>query len=88
MPTLLVQYVLAEEGVYNVKAGAGVGYHFGSLTEESLQVSGKWTGKIEYLYVDYGTVSGTFVNAGGGIQANFSSHITDHVLRAGVNYHF
>jgi len=51
-------------------------------------ISGKWTGKIEYLYVDYGTVNGTFVNAGGGIQANFSSHITDHVLRAGVNYHF
>jgi len=45
MPTLLVQYVLAEEGVYNVKAGAGMGYHFGSLTEESPQVSGRWTGK-------------------------------------------
>jgi len=45
MPTLLVQYVLADEGVYNVKVGTGMGYHFGSLTEESPQVSGRWTGK-------------------------------------------
>jgi outer membrane immunogenic protein len=51
-------------------------------------ISGKWTGKIEYLYVDYGTVNGTFVNAGGGIQANFSSHVTDNVVRAGLNYHY
>jgi outer membrane immunogenic protein len=51
-------------------------------------ISGKWTGKVEYLYCDYGTVDGTFVNAGGGIQASFSSHITDNVLRVGLNYHY
>jgi outer membrane immunogenic protein len=51
-------------------------------------ISGPWTGKIEYLYVDYGTVNGTFINVGGGIQANFSSHITDNVLRIGLNRRF
>jgi outer membrane immunogenic protein len=51
-------------------------------------ISGKWTGKIEYLYVDYGTVNGTFTDPGAGIQASFSSHVTDNVVRAGLNYHY
>ena len=51
-------------------------------------ISGKWTGKIEYLYVDYGTVSGNVVNTAAFIQANYSSRITDHVLRVGLNYHY
>jgi outer membrane immunogenic protein len=51
-------------------------------------ISGPWTGKIEYLYVDYGTVNGTFVNAPALVQANFSSRITDNVLRIGLNRRF
>ena len=39
MPTLIGQYVLADEGVYNLKAGLGVGYHFGSLSEKSSLVN-------------------------------------------------
>ncbi len=31
MPTLIVQYVLWDERLYNVKAGAGLGYHIASL---------------------------------------------------------
>ncbi len=31
LPSLIVQYVLLSEPVYNVKVGAGAGYHFGSL---------------------------------------------------------
>jgi outer membrane immunogenic protein len=48
----------------------------------------RWTGKIEYLYVDYGTVSGTVVDIPAGIGANLSSRVTDNVLRVGLNYHF
>jgi outer membrane immunogenic protein len=47
-----------------------------------------WTGKIEYLYVDLGTVSGTVINAPALIGANYSSRITDNIFRVGVNYHF
>ena len=52
---------------------------------------GNWTGKIEYLYVDLGTVSGgpfttALVNGGGFINAAFNSRITDNILRFGVNY--
>lgn len=37
-PTLILQRSLAERGVFNVRAGAGAGYHFGSLSEKYLYV--------------------------------------------------
>jgi outer membrane immunogenic protein len=59
------------------------------------QISGNWTGKIEYLYMDLGTVSGgPFVTTiapvvrANFLAASFSSKITDHILRAGLNYKF
>jgi len=52
------------------------------------RLSGNWTGKIEYLYMDLGTVSGTVVNTPALIGANWSSHITDNILRVGLNYKF
>jgi outer membrane immunogenic protein len=52
------------------------------------RLTDRWTGKIEYLYADYGTVSGAVVNTVAGIGANYSSRITDNVLRVGLNYHF
>ena len=52
---------------------------------------GNWTGRIEYLYVDLGTVSGSFATSliapsGGPVIASFSSHVTDHIVRVGVSY--
>jgi outer membrane immunogenic protein len=54
-------------------------------------VSGNWTAKIEYLYIDLGDVSGSFVTpltttAGNPLTATFRSHITDNILRVGFNY--
>jgi hypothetical protein len=37
-PTLVLQYVLANEGVFNVRAGAGLGYHFGRLAKKFFTV--------------------------------------------------
>ena len=42
-----------------------------------------WTGKIEYLYMDLGTISVIPPVAGG-----FSSRVTDNILRVGVSYQF
>jgi len=52
--------------------------------------SSNWTAKAEYLYIDYGSVSGSVINTTLFIPTNFSysSKITDHVFRAGVNYKF
>lgn len=54
------------------------------------RLGGNWTGKLEGLYMDYGSVSGSPVLATGAIPLRFdySSKVTDVVLRAGVNYHF
>ena len=50
-----------------------------------------WTGKIEYLYIDLGTFSNTWAVPGAGAAftpVGFSSHVTDNIVRVGVNYHF
>lgn len=54
------------------------------------QIAGNWTGKAEYLYADYGTVSWTAPTVGTVplINANFNSRVTDHILRGGINYKF
>ncbi len=56
-------------------------------------VTGNWTAKLEYLYMDLGDVSGTFVTpvvapSGGFLRSSYNSHITDNILRVGVNYRF
>jgi hypothetical protein len=45
MPTVFGQYTLIDEGTYNVKAGAGMGYHFGSLTEKFSNLDDQYTGR-------------------------------------------
>jgi outer membrane immunogenic protein len=64
------------------------GWTLGAGVEERL--SAQWSCKIEYLYMDLGTV-----NANGALPTNFiplnvafSSRFTDNIVRAGVNYRF
>jgi outer membrane immunogenic protein len=47
-----------------------------------------WTAKLEYLYIDLGTIHDTFAGSGpfGPITAN--SRIVEHVLRAGLSTRF
>jgi outer membrane immunogenic protein len=57
------------------------------------QLVGNWTGKIEYLYVNLGTVSGGPLFAPGAFvfpasTLGFSSTVQDHIVRVGVNYKF
>ncbi|MGY8633280.1 porin family protein [Bradyrhizobium sp. 14AA] len=61
-------------------AGAGVE---GKITQN-------WSAKLEYLYMDLGRFSsGPFtLSPALPISANVSSHFTDHILRAGINYQF
>jgi outer membrane immunogenic protein len=58
------------------------------------RIGGNWTAKLEYLYMDLGTVSagpiptniiGTARNP---LAASYSTHFTDNILRVGVNYIF
>jgi len=68
-----------------------VGYTVGAGVEEA--IGGNWTAKLEYLYMDLGRTSGTFLTTipalGGGVLSyNYSSRITDNIVRVGLNYKF
>ena len=45
MPSLILQYMLLDRGVYNVRAGVGGGYHFGSLQEKYFVINTTYSGK-------------------------------------------
>jgi outer membrane immunogenic protein len=68
-----------------------VGWTVGAGVEGA--IGGNWTAKLEYLYVDLGRTTGSFLTTfgavgGGVLSSNYSSRITDNVLRVGVNYRF
>ena len=42
--------------------------------------------KLEYLYVNLGTISQTFT--AGGLTGTSNSKVTDNILRLGVNFKF
>jgi outer membrane immunogenic protein len=69
------------------------GWTIGSGTEGKLLIPG-WTYKIEYLYVDLGSLDDndppppTTISVLGGGQIHTHTHFTDNILRAGLNYQF
>src|SRR5260370_1378629 len=68
---------------HNTKAGLAVG---GGIEG---RLAGNWTAKIEYLYLDLGTVTVIPAPALNSTTAvAFNSRITDNILRVGVNYKF
>jgi outer membrane immunogenic protein len=56
-------------------------------------IGGNWTAKIEYLHMDLGDISASFVTpitapSGAPVAVRYTSHITDNILRVGLNYRF
>jgi outer membrane immunogenic protein len=62
-------------------------------------IAGGWSAKLEYLYVDLGSISNTLPIAinpafgpafttGGVASATSTSHVRDNILRLGLNYRF
>jgi outer membrane immunogenic protein len=63
------------------------------------RLGGGWSAKLEYLYVDLGHITETFPIAinpafgpafinGGSASTTSTYHVTDNIMRAGVNYRF
>jgi outer membrane immunogenic protein len=53
--------------------------------------AGNWSAKIEYLYMDLGSISNSVVlptASGFPLGANVTSRITDSIIRGGISYHF
>jgi iron complex outermembrane receptor protein len=68
---------------HNTKAG----WTIGGGIEASL--AGNWTAKIEYLYLDLGSVSTAPTPAPNAtVAVAFNSRVTDNIVRLGVNYKF
>jgi outer membrane immunogenic protein len=61
------------------------GWTLGGGVEGAL--TGNWTWKAEYLYLDLGTESGSVADNFGGI-ASWSAKVTDNIVRVGLNYKF
>jgi outer membrane immunogenic protein len=66
------------------------GWVVGAGMESSL--GGNWTAKVEYLYMDLGSMttvlSGNAGAGGGPFTATVTSNIHDNIVRAGLNYRF
>jgi outer membrane immunogenic protein len=58
------------------------------------RIVGNWTAKVEYLYIDLGSISNAFTTTipafGGGFigVASSTNKVTDNIVRVGVNYKF
>ena len=47
-----------------------------------------WSAKLEYLYMDFGTFNSAFAGVAPFTPIALSTHVTDNIVRVGVNYHF
>ncbi len=63
-----------------------LGWTVGGGVEAALW--GNWTGKLEYLYIDFGTVNNTLIGIAPITPIVTSSHVTDQIVRVGLNYRF
>lgn len=65
------------------------GWTAGAGIEGAIPTTRDWTWKLEYLYVDLGTVSGNGVDCCDSVGPfTWSTKVTDNILRVGVNYRF
>jgi len=63
------------------------GWTLGAGAEGAIANSRDWTWKVEYLYIDFGSFSAAGTDPIIGAYS-WSTKVTDHILRVGVNYRF
>jgi outer membrane immunogenic protein len=65
-----------------------VGWTIGAGVEGAIPNTRDWTWKLEYLYIDFGSISGNGFESDFGTTYSWSTKVTDNILRVGVNYRF
>jgi outer membrane immunogenic protein len=82
-----VRVPLAQSVTINRSRG---GWTAGAGIESPLKLFGlfgpNWTAKSEYLYVDLGRTTDSFVSVG--TPQTFTTRTQEHIFRGGINYHF
>jgi outer membrane immunogenic protein len=73
----------AYSGYLPTASNSNIGWTVGGGIEGAFAPN--WTAKVEYLYVDLGSMSCGFANCGG---TTTTVSLTENVIRAGINYKF
>jgi outer membrane immunogenic protein len=63
-----------------------LGWTVGAGVEAALWSN--WTAKLEYLYVDFGTVNDTLIGIAPITPVVTGTRVTDQIVRVGLNYRF
>jgi outer membrane immunogenic protein len=64
-----------------------VGPTVGGGVEGAISNSSNWTWKAEYLYINFGTLSGSSFGSDP-LSYSWSTKVTDNIVRVGLNYNF
>lgn len=70
------------------QAATNFGWTLGGGIEGAVLNSPNWTWKIEYLYIDLGSISGSGFDNDFGGPFYYNANFTDNILRFGMNWHF
>jgi outer membrane immunogenic protein len=70
------------------QSGVRPGWTLGGGIEGAVPNSSDWTWKVEYLFVDFWSLSGTGFDTDIGKGFNWNTRITDSILLAGFNLRF
>jgi outer membrane immunogenic protein len=65
-----------------------VGWTLGAGVEGAIPNTSNWTWKLEYLYLDLGSQSGSGMDAVFSTNYTWNVKFTDNIVRVGVNYRF
>jgi outer membrane immunogenic protein len=69
-------------------SATNVGWTAGAGIEGAVPHTSSWTWKVEYLYIDLGSVSGKGFDTDFVSTYAWSAKVTDNIVRAGFNYKF
>ena len=84
--TLLIDFTFGGVTSVNNFNTIRAGWTAGGGIEGSL--GNNWLAKLEYLYMDFGTFNNAFTGVAPFTPIGLSTHLTDNIVRVGVNYHF
>jgi outer membrane immunogenic protein len=70
------------------KSQVNVGVAGGFGVEAAFPGSNNWTWKVEYLYINLGTLSGSGYDPTYGGVYTWNASFTDNIVRGGINYYF